>query len=144
MVIVSNNNSRVSYWIALAGVLSFAFTLAHVTGGGELVHSPILESEIVDLLKGYVSVIWHAITATMLLCSVLLLIAAWRPTQRLSFALIVIFHYALFAALFIFYGAVRFQSVFVMPQWIGFVIISLVALMGLRSVNRKSLDSANS
>lgn len=139
-----SQSNTVSYWLAIAGVLSFAFTLAHIIGGGGEVYSPILESELFDVLKGYVSVIWHGITATMLLCSVLLMIAAWRPSLRVSMTLTVVIHYALFVALFLFYGAVRFQSVFVMPQWIGFAIISSVALAGLWKSNHTTMETASS
>ncbi|MGH1540329.1 MAG: hypothetical protein ACRBHB_07895 [Arenicella sp.] len=123
--------NALSYWLVIAGVLSFGFTIAHITGGGDLVHSPILESELSDELKGFVSVIWHGITASMLLCSCLLLISAWRSLHRMVLSLIVAVNYSLFTAIFLFYGVVRFQSVMVMPQWIGFTGIVLVVLMGL-------------
>lgn len=130
-----------SYWIAAAGFLSLAFVLAHVVGGGADVHIPVLESDLSDVLKGYVSVIWHGITASMLLCSVLLLTASWWPAQRTTLTLIVVVQYAMFAALFIFYGTVRFQSVLVMPPWIGFVAILLVALAGLYREKRSSMPT---
>lgn len=133
-----------SYWIATAGFLSLVLTLVHVIGGGVDVHVPILQSGLSDVLKGYVSVIWHAITATMLMGSVLLLIAAWLPSLRRTLTLIVIIHYGLFTALFVFYGAIRFQSVFVMPPWIGFLIITLVALVGLCKENGIALRATYS
>jgi len=132
-----------SYWLAVAGLFSCAFTFAHITGGGDLVHLPMLESELTDVLKGYASVIWHGITANMLVCSVLLLIAAWRPLQRKTLSLVVISHYTLFAVVFIFYGITRFQSVLVMPQWFGFAGIAILAIVGLWMNHRAVLKNGS-
>lgn len=130
-----------SYWVLAAGCLSLAFVLAHVLGGGADVHLPMLASPLSDVLKGYVSVIWHSVTASMLLCSGLLFTAAWRPSLRMALTLVVVIHYGLFAALFLFYGIVRFQSVFVMPQWIGFLLILFIALIGLpKGMSSRTLE----
>ncbi len=120
-----------SRWIAIAGFLSFLFVVLHVVGGGADVHEPILDSGLTDVLSGYVSVIWHLVTASMLVCTALLLAAAWLPSQRVVLTLVVVAQYALYAALFVFYGVVRFDSVLVMPQWIGFGVIALLALVGV-------------
>ncbi len=117
--------------IALAGLLSVGLTFAHVAGGGVDVHIPILESELTDLLKGYVSVVWHGVTATLILCSILLFLAARYQHYRVILTSIVVAQYAAFIAIFLFYGIVRFQSLFLMPPWIGFSIIVIVALAGL-------------
>lgn len=120
-----------SYWVATAGALSLALTLVHVIGGGADVHGPILDSALDETLKGFVSVVWHMITACMLLSSAMLLTAACCPSKRSILTLIVIVQYGLFTMIFLFYGVVRFGSVFVMPPWIGFAIITALATIGL-------------
>ncbi len=124
------------YLIGLAGVLSVGIAFVHVIGGGLDVHSPILSSDLSDLLKGYVSVLWHGVTSAIILGSVLLLIAAWHQPVRVTLTLIVIAQYAAFAGVFIYYGILRFQSVVEMPPWIGFCVIISTAMVGLWVDNR--------
>jgi len=120
-----------SYWISAAGVLSLVFVMFHIFGGGSGVHEPLLNSAQSVELKGYVSVIWHGVTASMLLCAALFLIAARNLRLRKALTLVAVVQFAAFAALFIFYGLTRMGSVLVMPQWIGFLLIAGVALVGL-------------
>lgn len=122
--------------IATAGVLSFGLTAVHIFGGGADVHVPILESGLSDLLKGYVSVVWHGVTAALIINSILLLIAARRPAVQQLLTSIVIVHYMAFVVLFLFYGITRLGSVILMPPWIGFLIIVAVAALGLRQSYR--------
>ncbi len=117
--------------IAAAGVLSLFLGAVHVFGGGPDVHDPLLSADITPLLKGYVSVIWHAVTAAIFLCSGLLLVAARRRDVSGLLAGIVIVYYAAFAGLFLFYGITRLGSVFLMPQWTAFLIIAVLAAVGL-------------
>ncbi len=120
-----------SYPIAVAGAFSFIYVYLHVVGGGVEVHVPILEGGLTHELQGFVSVMWHGFTVTMLLCSGLFLVASFRPRYRKVLTLVAVIQYVGFAALFLLYNWLRFGSLFVMPQWIGFLIIVLVALVGL-------------
>ena len=117
--------------IAISGVLSLALTALHVFGGGPDVHVPLLESDASNVLKGFVSVIWHGVTATLILCSVMLLIAAQNEKFRTILTGLVTAHYLAFAGLFLFYGITRLGTVFLMLPWIGFVVVATVALIGL-------------
>jgi hypothetical protein len=117
--------------IAISGVLSVTLTALHVFGGGPDVHVPLLESNASDVLKGFISVIWHGVTATLCLCSVMLLIAARNETYRNILTGLVIANYSVFAGLFLFYGVTRLGTIFLMLPWVGFVAISIVALIGL-------------
>lgn len=120
-----------SYWIAVAGAFSSIYVYLHVVGGGVEVHVPILEGGLPHELQGFVSVMWHGFTVTMVLCSGLFLIAALRPKLRKVLTLIGVVQYVGFAVLFLLYNWQRFDSLFVMPQWIGFLIIVVIALVGL-------------
>ena len=120
-----------SYWLAIAGVLSSGFVLLHVVGGGADVHAPLLTARLAGELQAYVSVLWHGFAVSMVLCSGLLLIATWHRGTRKVLTLVTVVQYVGFAGVFLFYGWVRFDSVLVMPQWIGFLAIVLVALVGL-------------
>jgi len=117
--------------IVIASLLSFGYTAVHVIGGGADVHVPLLESDISAILKGYVSVLWHAITANMLLCSFMLFLAARKEEVRSLLTGLVIAQYLAYIGLFLFYGITRLGSVILMPPWIGFLVIVTVACIGL-------------
>lgn len=117
--------------LTTAGVLSLALTAIHIIGGGADVHIPLLESNASDVVKGFASVIWHAVTAALLICSVMLLMAANNEKHRIMLTGLVIVHYLAFVGLFLFYGISRFGTVFLMPPWIGFLVIVVVASIGL-------------
>lgn len=117
--------------IATAGILSAILTAIHIFGGGADVHAPILSSQLDPLLKGYSSVLWHGITASLAICSVILLLAAKRQNERELLTWIVIAQFAGFALIFAFYGITRFGTLFLMPQWIAFLIIIGVSLGGI-------------
>ena len=127
--------------IATAGVLSLILTAIHVFGGGADVHGPILASELDNVLKGFSSVVWHAVTANLLLCGFMLLYASYNKVVEKPFTLIVIAHFLAYAGLFMFYGLSRFDTLFVMMPWVAFLFISAVATIGI-SRNRKAKVSA--
>ncbi|MEP2717313.1 hypothetical protein [Pseudophaeobacter sp.] len=133
----------ISKTLASAGVLSLALTAVHVLGGGPDVHVPLLESNATDVLKGFVSVIWHAVTANLLICSAMLLIAAVNKTYRGLLTGLVLANYVAFMGLFLFYGITRLGSVLVMLPWIGFAAIIFVSVIGLTIDKKDSLDNAH-
>ncbi len=118
-------------FLIVAGVLSLGLTGIHVIGGGQDVHVPLLQSNADDVVKGFASVVWHGVTAALLICSVMLLVAATNDRLRVGYTAVVLAFYLAFAGLFLGYGMLRFGSVLLMPPWIGFLIISAVAAMGL-------------
>lgn len=119
--------------IATAGILSVLLTAIHIFGGGADVHAPILASELDPLMKGYSSVLWHGVTASLALCSGILLLAAKREGERELLTWIVIIQFAAFAAIFAYYGISRFGTLFLMPQWIAFLIIIAVSYFGIQT-----------
>lgn len=123
-------------WIATTAVLSFGLTGVHVIGGGADVHAPLLTSDLSVLLKGYASVLWHAATANLLICSIMLAVACRDVTQHKMLISFVNLQFLAFAGLFLFYGETRLGSVFVMPQWIAFLGLVALALAGLRAERR--------
>ena len=119
------------YWILSASGLSALLFIAHVIGGGKDVHVPMLESGMSQLLKAYTSVIWHAISAILAVGTGALLWAAFG--QGDGMVIIVIAQYFAFVLLFLAYGIRRLSSIWVMPQWSAFLIISALAGVGLWS-----------
>jgi hypothetical protein len=122
-------------WILAAGTLS-ALTLAvHVFAGGPEVHVAMLAlaGAFPDVLKTFISVMWHAITVILAIDSAALLLAMrYSPSQK-ALVWFVCAQYVAFAALFVFYGAFGLGSLLIMPQWIVFLLIPGLAIAGLRA-----------
>lgn len=123
-------------WIASAGAFSTATIFLHIIGGGADVHVPILEGDLSVILKAYVSVLWHAVTVILVINSAALLVAAAQESTRRTIVWLVVGQYFGYAGLFIFYGLERLGTILLMPQWVFFLGISGLALMGLRSTSR--------
>lgn len=121
--------------ILLAALLSSLTLGIHVFAGGSDVHIPILESELSDPLKTIISVIWHAITAILLINAIALVYAGFNPDYKKPIILLISAQYFFWAGLFIFYGIKDFASIWTMPQWIAFIIIPILAIAGLRNKN---------
>lgn len=119
-------------WLAGAGGLAGMITLAHIIGGGVDVHRPLLESQADAELGAYISVLWHGVTAALLLMTVALGVATFAPQHRPALAWVGIALSGAFAMMFIGYGLQRLESVMIMPQWTVFLLIALLAIVGIR------------
>ncbi len=119
--------------LALAAAISGLTIFIHVLAGGPDVHAPLLASELSVGLKAIISVIWHAVTAIMLVNTLALAHAARNEKYRTPLTFMVSAQYVLWSGLFIFYGLSRLGSLWPMPQWIIFLAISALALYGLRT-----------
>lgn len=117
--------------IAVAGVLSFGLSALHVTGGGQSALVPALESNASDLVKAFISVSFHGVTVNLIICSVMLLMAARSETHRMVLTSLVIADYVAFAGLFLFYGMTQLGTVFLMIPWTIFLLIVVVSAVGL-------------
>lgn len=119
-------------WIFSSSILSFVTAAVHVFAGGPEVHDPLLTADLPIILKTYISVIWHATTAILVINSIALLTAAFRPDLRMAITCIVIGQYVAYAALFVGYGLGYLGSLLATPQWSAFALISAVALIGMK------------
>lgn len=119
-------------WIFSSSILSFVTAVVHVFAGGPEVHDTLLAADLPIILKTYVSVIWHATTAILVLNSVALLTAAFRPDIRTAIIWIVVGQYVAYATLFFGYGLGYLGSLLATPQWSAFALISIVALIGMK------------
>lgn len=121
----------ISYWLLSAAILSVIVLLAHVIGGGQDVHMPILSSALNDELKAYSSIIWHSATALLTIGSLTLLWAATGKQSAGGMVSVILLQYLAFAGLFLFYGITRLDSVWIMPQWTAFLVIPALGGIGL-------------
>jgi hypothetical protein len=113
-----------------AAILSALACGVHVTYGGMRVHKPLLNSDASRLVRAVGSVVWHAATAMMLLNAIALLYASSQSAVSTPLVILIIAQYLAAAALFITYGLSRFGSLFVLPHWIAFLAMALLACWG--------------
>jgi hypothetical protein len=131
--------SDMNKWVLAAGALSLITLGVHIFAGGPEVHDAMLalSTAFPSVLQAFISVMWHAITVILAINSVALLLAArYSPSQK-TLVWFVVSQYIAFAALAIFYGVLRLGSILIMPQWIAFVLISGLAIAGLRTSPNK-------
>ena len=122
----------------VASCLSFFTFGVHVFLGGPEIHEPLLASNASELVRAVGSVIWHAISAILFLNSLALLYAMRNAATCKPLVLLVAAQYLAFVVLFTGYGMSRFGSIFVMPQWTGFLAMAFLALWGIGLFQSKS------
>lgn len=129
---MNSENIMTNKMVFVAGVLSVLTLLIHIFGGGPEVHDPVLQSTLSVELKAVLSVIWHAISLVLFINATALFIAAKSPMLQKPIVILVSSQYLAFAALFIFYGVTHLGSLLPMPQWIIFMALAAIGLIGLR------------
>ena len=114
-----------------AGVAALVLDLVHIFPGGREIHRPMAASHWPEPAKAVWSVVWHAATAMMALGGVALIAAGLLPDQALALAVLPVALFLSAAALFLFYGLKRLGTVWILLQWVGFLGISALALVGV-------------
>ncbi len=120
-----------NYWLLSAGITALLLDLVHIFLGGREIHRPMVAAHWPEPAKAIWSVVWHAVTALIALGGVALIVAAVLPDQALALAALPIALFLAFAGLFIGYGLIRLGTVRILPQWIAFLGISALGLIGL-------------
>jgi hypothetical protein len=118
--------------IVAAAVLSLLTFFIHVVGGGADVHAPIQASSLAPDLRAISAVLWHEVSALLLVQGVAL---AWdaRRSQRNKPLLVVLLALQVsFAVLFVFYGLSVLGTPWVMVQWTIFTVLAALIGWGLR------------
>lgn len=118
-------------WLLAAGVAALVLDLVHIFPGGREIHRPMVASHWPEPAKAVWSVVWHAATAVMALGGVALIAAGLFPEQALELAALPVALFLSTALLFLVYGLKRLGTVWVLPQWVAFLGISALALIGL-------------
>jgi hypothetical protein len=117
--------------VILAAALTVITALAHVFGGTPEFLDPINDSNAPDFNKTGMTIIWHWITAVLCINTVALAVAGRNELYALPIGFMVILQFLAFGLLFAGFGIAAFGSLFVMPQWIAFFLISALTYFGL-------------
>ena len=127
---LARTKPNVSWWFVAATAVCLITSVIHVLAGAPEVMSPLLASNLPTPVKGVIDVIWHQITALLLIGSCASLVAAVRPGWRLPVTLLIGGQFALIALLFLALGAMWFSSPWPMPQWLLFGAMAILLLVG--------------
>ncbi len=127
-------------WMIAAGALLWLTTYVHVFLGGPEIHHVIQASDLAADVRGVSAVLWHAVTAIIVLFAVACTHLARRSNREM--ALLVIGVQLGFAALFVFYGLTLLGSLWVMPQWVIFTLIPAVMALGMGRTEAKNTHVA--
>lgn len=118
-------------WLLAAGCAALVLDLVHIFPGGREIHRPMVASHWPEPAKAVWSVVWHAATAMMALGGVALIAAGLLPVHALALAALPVALFLSAAVLFLAYGMKRLGTIWVLPQWVAFLGISALALVGL-------------
>jgi hypothetical protein len=122
---------HMNLWLLAAGCAALLLDLVHIFLGGREIHRPMLASHWPEPAKAVWSVVWHAVTAVMALGGLALIAAAFLPSQAFALSVLPIGLFLSVAGLFIGYGLIRLGTVRILPQWVAFLAISVLAVIGL-------------
>ena len=120
-----------------AALLSALITAAHIFGGGPQYHEPVLASTWDAENKAIYSILWHFASLIMAINTVALLSAALKHPAPAVINLVALQSLA-FAALFIFYGWQRLDTITLLPQWTVFLLIAALAFWGAHRAQQPS------
>lgn len=118
-------------WLLAAGTATLLLDLVHIFPGGREIHRPMVAASWPEPAKAVWSVVWHAVTAVMALGGLALIVAAILPDHALALAALPIGIFLSWTGLFLFYGLHRLGNLHLLPQWVAFLVISVLGLVGL-------------
>jgi hypothetical protein len=106
-------------------------TALHLIGGEADVHAPLLALTDGGEMALYVSVLWHGVSAMLLLCALTFGLAARDPQRHRLAVLLAAGLMLALGAVFLAYGVARLGSVWVAPQWVLLVPIGVLGALGM-------------
>ncbi len=121
-----------NYWILGAAFVSGLTFVAHIFGGGPDILVPMQAGEMSQYLKTIWTVVWHAVSVTIFIGTVCLIVEAIKPGKFTGLIWGICAQYLAFTVLFIYYGIAELGSLWPMPQWIAFSLIVVLAAIGMR------------
>jgi hypothetical protein len=122
----------VNGWLLTAGGIAAATTLIHATAGGRSVVRPLLGSAVATEPKRTLHVVWHMVTADLLLSSIALLVLAFTAAPSTALVLFLAVQYLAYAVVFlvITLAADWPRPLLQLPQWMLLLPVAVLTLLG--------------
>jgi len=112
-----------------ATLIMLATALAHVFLGGPEINAAIQASTLPDEVRATSAVVWHMITALLIMATLGMALLIRRPDPML--AAVLFMFCALFAALFVGISMIEFGTVLRLPQWTAFAVCAALLVPSL-------------
>jgi membrane protein YdbS with pleckstrin-like domain len=121
----------VNGWLLTAGGIAAATTLIHATAGGRTIVRPLLRSEMAAEPKRTLHVVWHMVTADLLLTSIALLALAFATAPSPALVLFIAAQYLAYAAVFLIVTLTADwpRPLLQLPQWMLLLPVGVLALI---------------
>jgi hypothetical protein len=121
----------VNGWLLTAGGIAAATTLIHATAGGRTIVRPLLRSEMAAEPKRTLHVVWHMVTADLLLTSIALLALAFATAPSRALVLFIAAQYLAYAAVFLIVTLTADwpRPLLQLPQWMLLLPVGVLALI---------------
>jgi hypothetical protein len=120
-----------NYWLLVAGLISIVTAGLHVFGGGPEFLKPAMSSALPDAWKAVFSIIWHGVTAILIMNGVFLIGNSISPRPNHGVIWFMAFLNLTFGILFLFYGISMLGTPFVLVQWVIFFAIFMQCSLGV-------------
>ena len=119
-------------WLLTAGGIAAATTLIHATAGGRSIVRPLLGSAVAAEPKRTLHVVWHMVTADLLLSSLALLALAFTAAPSTALVLFIAAQYLAYAVVFLIItlAADWPRPLLQLPQWMLLLPVAVLALIG--------------
>ncbi|AMW08642.1 hypothetical protein A4E84_03430 [Streptomyces qaidamensis] len=120
-------------WLLTAGGIAAATALVHATAGGRSVVRPLLGSAVAAEPKRTLHVVWHMVTADLLISSIALLALAFAAAPSTALVLFIAAQYLAYAALFLIVTLTADwpRPLLQLPQWMLLAPVAALALIGI-------------
>ncbi|MFE6199256.1 hypothetical protein [Streptomyces sp. NPDC057838] len=121
-------------WLLTAGGIAAVTTLVHATAGGRSVVRPLLGSTVAAEPKRTLHVVWHMVTADLLLSSIALLVLAFAAAPSTWLVVFIAAQHLAYATIFlvITLSADWPRPLLQLPQWMLLLPVAVLALLGTR------------
>ena len=118
-------------WLLTAGGIAAATTLIHATAGGRSIVRPLLGSAVAAEPKRTLHVVWHMVTADLLLSSLALLALAFTAAPSTALVLFIAAQYLAYAVVFLIItlAADWPRPLLQLPQWMLLLPVAVLALI---------------
>ncbi|MFB8246023.1 hypothetical protein ACFC5X_13365 [Streptomyces sp. NPDC055952] len=119
-------------WLLTAGGIAIVTTGIHATAGGRSVVRPLLGSTVAAEPKRTLHVVWHMVTADLLLSSLVLLGCSFMAAPSTALVLFIAVQYVVYAGLFLIVtlAADWPRPLLRLPQWMLLLPVAVLAFVG--------------
>lgn len=126
---------KTNMWFATAAAISFASVGLHVIGGTPEIMVPLEQSNAPQLSKGIADVIWQQVTFLLVVGGIVFAWASRAKSKTFEISITMIVLYAGITLIFIGNGISRFAGIADMPQWVLFLAMTVLPVVGLLRSN---------